>query len=259
MRDRFKQSTSIWTCQGRSIGFVVLLCSALLSGCQTYLPDDLSNDPLQPVNRVVYGINRAFDKNVVLPVAWFYLVQTPRPIRSSIRNFLDNLSLPTTFANDLFQGEFGPAGTAFGRFAVNSTAGIGGAFDVATDVGLPFHHSDFGETLSRFGVGEGPFLVLPILGPDNLRDFSGQIFDLSIDPFTYFPLHSTLSDAIYWNVSRGIVRTLDNRASSILLTEYLNGDASDEYVTMRSIYRQSRANEINRRKPDPFEDLPPVP
>ena len=110
----------------RNFGIAVVLCSVLLQGCATGAVDDSARDPLEPLNRFVYRINKTIEKTVVLPVAWLYLEKAPKPVRNSVQNVLDNLSLPITFANDLLQGEVTRAGNTTGRFVINSTIGLGG-------------------------------------------------------------------------------------------------------------------------------------
>jgi len=148
----------------------------LLASCAT---QDVSgaNDPYEATNRKIFNFNQQLDKAVMKPVAQAYVDVVPEPARDGVHNFLVNLNLPVTFANDILQGEIERTGETVARFTVNTTIGIGGLLDVATRIGVPFHTEDFGQTLAVWGVGEGPYLVLPLLGPKPPRDAVGYAVD----------------------------------------------------------------------------------
>ncbi|MGD0190181.1 MAG: VacJ family lipoprotein [Rhizomicrobium sp.] len=222
----------------------------LLAGCTTTSREALdANDPFEPMNRAVFTFDEKFDKYVVLPAAGFYLGYVPVPIRKGLHNAVANLNSPVTFANDLFQGEVGQAGRTLGRFGLNSTVGLGGLVDVATPAGLTAHRSDFGQTLARFGIGEGPFVVLPIIGPEPPRDMVGDAVDLAIDPLTYLPGSLPLGDRIGIAIGFHVVNPFERHARNIFLRQELEKDSLDPYATMRSTYRQVRAREIAGDRP----------
>jgi phospholipid-binding lipoprotein MlaA len=238
-----------------TIAFVMVALGTVLAGCTTS-PEALNaNDPLEPMNRAVFGVDEKFDKYVVLPVAGFYLGDVPVPIRKGLHNAVSNLDLPVTFANDLFQGEINRASETAARFTLNSTAGFGGLLDVATPAGLPAHRSDFGQTLARMGVGEGPFLVLPIIGPEPPRDLIGDALDLAGDPLTYLPAGWTLGDRLGAAIGLHVANPFEAHARNIFLRQELEKGSLDPYATMRSSYRQVRAREIGGNEPFPDEQI----
>jgi phospholipid-binding lipoprotein MlaA len=234
--------------EGEMRGLAASAIAALglvLTGCATTSPEAMNaNDPFEPANRVVFRFDETFDKYVILPVAGFYLQDVPTPLRKGLHNFVANLDTPVTFANDILQGEISHAGEILARFAVNSTAGLGGIMDAATPAGLPAHRSDFGQTLARLGVGEGPFLVLPIIGPDPPRDLLGDAVDLAADPLVYVPAGCPLGDRIGTAIGLHIVNPFETHARNIFLRQELEKGSLDPYATMRSTYRQVRAREI---------------
>lgn len=229
--------------------FAVALIALAASGCAT-VPSD-QNDPYEPTNRKIFSFNEALDTNLMLPVAKFYVRAVPAPARDGIHNFLANLDVPVTFANDVLQGEAARAADSLGRFTINSTIGVGGLIDVAAKIGVEEHASDFGETLAVYGAGEGPYLVLPLLGPSNPRDAAGYVVDVALDPSTWISWRSSL----YYKLGRGVVHILDERARNIDTIAEIERSSVDVYATERSLYRQHRAAEINHGKAD-LENLP---
>ena len=159
---------------GRSQLSSIVLCVSVLAsmagGCAsttTATSDPSQNDPYESFNRQMFEFNDRLDRNVALPVAKAYVKVVPEPARDGLHNILDNLNTPVTLANDILQGEPKHAIQSLGRIVVNSIIGIGGLVDVATPMGIPAHEEDFGITLALWGVDEGPYLVLPLLGPSN--------------------------------------------------------------------------------------------
>lgn len=199
------------------------------------------NDPLEPMNRYFFEVNRFLDMIAVKPVATWYDGILPGFAKDGVRNFLDNLRSPVILANDLLQGEWDRAGTTASRFAVNTTAGVAGLMDPASDWGMAQHGEDFGQTLAVYGTGEGPYLYLPILGPAPVRDLSGFVVDQFFDPLTY----------VYWNgpntvpVARFVLNGVDLRARNLGTLDQIERTSVDYYATIRNLYRQSRVNEIN--------------
>jgi phospholipid-binding lipoprotein MlaA len=224
---------------------MIAMCGLLLAGCASTTAEQVAaNDPLEPMNRSMFSFNQTFDRYVELPIAGFYLLWMPKPLSKGLENFLSNLDLPVVFANDILQGQPTRAGQALGRFTLNTTVGIGGLFDVASKHGLPYRHADFGQTLSVYGVDEGPFLVLPIVGPEPPRDMAGDIFDLAIDPLTYLPPSAPLYMRVGVAAGVRIATPFGTNARNVVLRQELQKSSLDSYVTMRSVYRQLRAEEI---------------
>jgi phospholipid-binding lipoprotein MlaA len=232
----------------------VLGLTILLAGCASAQPntsDAGANDPYESTNRQVFEFNQKTDEAVILPVAKAYVAVVPEPARTGIHNFLLNLDLPVTFANDILQGETERAGETLGRFGLNSTLGIAGLLDPATDFGIPYHKEDFGQTLGVYGVGEGPYLVLPFFGPDPPRDAAGQVVDIFLDTFTYV----SLREHIYYSAGREFFTVLDLRAKNLDTLQGIERGSVDYYASVRSLYRQLRNNDIRNGKPD-VKNLP---
>jgi phospholipid-binding lipoprotein MlaA len=209
------------------------------------------NDPYEATNRKIFALNESFDKNFARPIAVFYVRAVPEVARDGIHNFLTNLGMPVTFGNDVLQGEGHRAVDTFGRFVVNSTVGIGGLVDVAEKTGIPEHSADFGETLGVYGVAEGPFLVLPLLGPSNPRDAFGYGADVAMDPTTWV----TFQSSSFFKLGKGVAGITDERAENLDTLDQLERTSLDLYATERSLYRQHREAEINHGQPN-LEDLP---
>ena len=236
----------------RSLLLTVVLLSALTAGCSTRDPEALAqNDPYEPTNRAVTKMNTAIDNAVAKPVAKFYNHAVPVPVRDSIHNALTNLDKPVVFGNDILQGEGTRAGETLERFTLNSTLGVAGLFDVATVFGVPDHSEDFGQTLGVWGFGEGPYLVMPFMGPDPPRDLAGDVADIFMDPLTYIKFHG--SDT--WYAVRTGVDVLDLRARNVDTVEQIERTSIDFYATTRSLYRQYRNAEIRNGAPEP-QDTP---
>ncbi len=229
----------------------IVLAASILGGCAS-TPEALeANDPFEPVNRATYRFDKLFDQYVVLPIAWVYVFHTPPLMKRSLHNVLVNLDLPVTFANDVAQGEMLRAGSSLGRFTLNSTFGLGGLVDLATPAGLPYRPADFGETLADYGVPEGPFLVLPLIGPDPPRDLAGEAVDLWIDPLLYLPPGAPFYERFAIAATLQVGSAFEEHARNIVLSRELEKGSVDAYVTMRSVYRQLREDEIDGGVPDP--------
>lgn len=198
-------------------------------------------DPIENVNRAIHGFNGFMDKFLFNPISKTYRVVLPKPVRKGIRNVLSNLSEPVTLINSALQGDIDNSGRSLWRFAINSTAGVGGIFDIAKKAGVNKRKEDFGQTLGKYNVGTGPYIVLPIIGPSNTRDALGLVVDLFSDPFNYV-LHE---DVV---LGRTIVTVLDKKEEFM---DFLNGveeTSLDPYATLRSVYTQSRVDEIRNGK-----------
>ncbi|MBR0654284.1 MlaA family lipoprotein [Plastoroseomonas arctica] len=205
-----------------------------------------NNDPLEPANRVSYAVHDAIDQAVLEPAARGYRYVVPEPVRLSIRNVLANLRTPVVLLNDLLQGDGERARITLGRFMVNSTLGIAGILDVSEDWGVPGHFEDFGQTLAVWGVGEGPFLFVPILGPSNPRDLFGTAVDFAADPLTYFG-QGVVVDAL--NYTRTGLTVVDVREALIATVTPVREGSMDPYATFRSGYRQRRNAAIRNQEP----------
>ncbi len=202
----------------------------------------VEKDPLQGFNRAMFDIHQAMDKAILRPAAMGYKKLVPKPLRSGARNAISNLSEPFIFVNFLLQGKPDKAAQTFARFIVNSTLGIAGLFDIAKrkDFNLPHRANGFGTTLALYGVKAGPYLFLPLIGPTTLRDVLGKPADDGLLPLAVGRPFSTWQ----YQLSTGLVGGLDMRAEADPELRALFGDAVDPYATLRSVYLQNRAAEI---------------
>ncbi|MFZ1010687.1 MAG: VacJ family lipoprotein, partial [Candidatus Sulfotelmatobacter sp.] len=214
-------------------------------------PQEDTNDPLESINRAVFDATVAVDHAVIRPIAIGYGALMPEGFRHSVRNFLNNLDSPPILANQLFQGEFQDAGITAARFGVNTTVGVGGLFEVSADWGLPRHSADFGETLGKYGVGEGPYLFLPLIGPAPPRDLAGRVVDYFLDPLSYVQWGSRS----YVPYLRVTLDAVDLRQRNIEALDEVEHTSVDYYASVRSLYRQTRNYEINNDKTN-MEKLP---
>ena len=213
----------------------IMLLALSMAGCST----TSDKDPLEPMNRGIYKFNDVADKAVFKPVASGYKAITPTPIRAGINNFFNNLGNVVTIVNQLLQFKFNKAAETTGRFVVNTTVGILGFIDVASRTGFNSYKEDFGQTLGYWGVGSGPYLMLPILGPSNLRDTAGLITDwLFFDPIGY------VENPQVRNILIGM-KFLDRRADLLPGSDLLDEAALDPYAFMRDAYSQRRINQIS--------------
>jgi phospholipid-binding lipoprotein MlaA len=237
---------AIWT--------AALLGLALLGGCATPPsaddPEALAaykeaNDPLEPMNRYFFELNFAADELLFKPLAGWYYVGLPNFAQDGVRNVIRNVHSPVVLANDLFQGETDRAGVTVSRFLVNSTMGLGGLFDIASRMGLDYHDEDFGQTLAVHGVGEGPYLMLPLLGPSNPRDAVGMAVDMLFDPLTYVGIFGGVDNI---GLGAALAEGVDTRARNLKTLDAIRKGSLDYYATIRSLYRQHRNDEINNGK-----------
>ena len=201
------------------------------------------SDPLEGMNRFFFDLNQRVDRNAAKPVATAYKEDVPQRVRGSLHNVLDNLGGPVNVANDLLQIQFENAGIAAGRFLVNSTVGIAGIFDVATGWGMPERNRDFGETLGTYGVPPGPYLVLPLRGSTDVRDFAGNY----IDGFAT-PLHFVRYDGNnYVGWMKSTLGSMDNRSANLVTYADIERASVDYYATMRTLYTERRARLVEDR------------
>jgi phospholipid-binding lipoprotein MlaA len=221
-----------------------------LLGCATPPQDpadraqwEEDNDPLEPLNREIFAVNRVIDGLLIKPAAMIYRGVIPEEGRTGIRNVLGNLKEPVYAANHLLQGDVDGAGDAVARFAVNTTVGVGGIMQPSADMGLPRESNDFGKTLHIWGAGEGPYLVLPLLGPSNPRDATGLAADMLMDPFMWI---AGAHDADWITYVRTGVDAIDKRSQVIDTLDDIERNSLDFYAQIRTLYRQKRQEELRR-------------
>jgi len=260
--DRVKKKPDEWVKAGvgtffmhtRIRALIVGLGGLALVGCASAPPSPealAANDPYEATNRQTLVLNGKIDRYFVIPTVAVYFVLVPEGGRRGVHNFLGNLSKPTTFVNDMLQGEIARGRQTVERFLVNTTLGLGGFFDPATKMGIPNHGEDFGQTLAVWGVDEGPYLLLPFFGPSNPRDTSGLVVDALADPtnFIHFKQH------LWWAAGREYFTLLDLRSQTYQTIQGIQRSSVDYYASLRSLYRQLRQNEILNGRPAK-EDLP---
>jgi phospholipid-binding lipoprotein MlaA len=226
------------------------LAALALSGCATQrAPSPL--DPFEPVNRAVFEFNDSADRFVFKPVAEGYRAVLPDVVRTGVRNFFSNLRDPWIALNQLMQGKVELALSDSWRFIVNSTFGLGGLMDVATDMRLPKHNEDFGQTLGVWGVETGPYLVIPIWGPSNARDGVGLV----VDAYTYLPWWipdwADWSHRVAWQNSLTAVDFVNIRANLLDTTDILEQAALDRYAFVRDAFFQRRRSLVYDGNPPP--------
>jgi phospholipid-binding lipoprotein MlaA len=210
---------------------------------------DDNGDPWENTNRAIFGFNQAVDRTVLVPVANAYRAVIVPPFRDMIHNVLQNLNAPIVFANDILQGQANLAGDTFSRAMLNTTLGLGGMFDVATGLGIPYHSNDLGITFANWGIPSGPYLMLPVLGPSNPRDLTGDIGDSFGDPGNII---ASDHQRIWATFVRATVSGIDERSRNIENLAEIERTSLDFYATVRSLARQRRAALIRHQR----EDIP---
>jgi phospholipid-binding lipoprotein MlaA len=233
---------------------VAILLAFMLNGCATNSAGS-DNDPYEPTNRDMFDVNMALDKAVLRPVAKGYNDVVPERARTGVHNALVNLNEPVVFANLLLQGKVGDAGSTLARFVLNSSVGIGGLIDVGARAGLTAQDTDFGITLGVWGLDEGSYLVLPLLGPAPPRDLTGRGIDMFFDPVTYIDFRSKF----YYEGGRAVLQIVDLRARNIDTLDEIERTSIDFYAATRSLYLQHRAAQVHGSAPDMSEAPEPSP
>ena len=230
--------------------FLSLSCCSTWKDREEYLEDNSKfaiNDPFETFNRAMFefdtGLNFIIDPSVDI-----YELLVPEPGRTGISNILKNIRSPIYLTNNFLQADAKGSGRVIIRFIVNSTLGILGFFDVASSMGMPHRTEDFGQTLAKWGIGEGFFLYVPVLGPSNLRDFTGYIFDTSIlDPVSWL---ARGDNPIWWSLGYSGTLVIDVRSSVRGTLKELDNSSIDFYAALRSAYRQNRNELISNGKND---------
>lgn len=230
------------------IRLTLALAALLLAGCASNraAETDETYDPLESINRPIFTFNRTLDKYLLRPVTKGYDTVAPKPLKYAVTNFFSNLRQPIYVANNLLQGKPGAAARQTGRFAINTVLGLGGIIDAANDANLPVEKEDFGQTLAVWGIGGGPFLMLPLLGPSNPRDGIGMLADLQIDLLYQYD-NSSVRDKLL------ILRIIETRRQFLSADKAIN-EAADPYIFVREAYLQNRQFEIYDGDP-PVADL----
>ncbi len=226
---------------------VVLATLGLLGSSTLARADGENHDPIESVNRGIFWFNDKVDTYVLVPVATVWDKVMPSRVQRSISNFFTNLRFPIVTLNDLLQAKFKHAASDVGRFAVNTTVGVAGFFDPATDWGLEYHDEDFGQTLGYWGVPPGPYLVIPILGPSDIRDGGGLVVDGFSSVYPWFV------DLIY-TVSARAVDVINTRSLYLKQVEEAKAASLDYYAAVRSAYMQRRESLVNDGAAAPKKD-----
>ena len=217
------------------------LSAVAVTGCETI--DASTNDPFEDVNRVIFGFNNELDNAILEPVAGAYVEHVPDTVRTAILNSLRHLKSPVILANNVLQGDVNGAGHTLSRIVTNTILGFGGMADTAARSGAPFRDEDFGQTLAVWGVEDGPYLVIPVLGPMHMRDGVGKLADSQISP-----LGQIENTAFEWT-HRGL-DAVDTRAGLLDTLDDLERTSLDYYAAIRSLYRQKRQDEIMNGESD---------
>ncbi|MEK6745828.1 MAG: VacJ family lipoprotein [Pseudomonadota bacterium] len=223
----------------------VAFCAGMLSACTTPVPSansETTHDPIEPLNRGIFQFNYAVDTVLLKPVAQGYDAVMPKRGQTMVSNFVSNIKEPVTFANSVLQTDANNSFTTLWRFLFNSTFGIAGLFDVASELGLKNRETGLGDTFAIYGADAGPYLMIPVFGPSSVRDGIGRAGDVFLDPISY------TNNPVFYSVVA--VKTIEARHRNMkLLNDIYN--SIDPYSTMRSIYTQFRAkaikNAINQR------------
>ena len=232
-----------------ALGTVAFALFALLGGCATVPPNAGQDprDPLESFNRQMFAFNEGLDKVVLKPLAQAYDTVLPQPVQDCFSNGFSNLREPSNAINNLLQGKGADAVSDVCRFAVNTTVGLLGCFDVASSMALERHREDFGQTLGKWGLGQGPFLVLPLFGPSSFRDGIGLGVETVLD------VNFWLSNVSARNTIFG-VRTVNARDELLKTDDLISGAALDKYTFVRDGYLQRRRNQVHDGNPPREKD-----
>ena len=214
-----------------------------------------TQDPWEEFNRGTFAFNKFFDKYVLAPLAKGYRIILPDELRTGVRNFFNNLKEPWTSINSALQGDFKNTGNSIARFCLNTTIGLLGIFDVATNLGFEKQKEDFGQTLAVYGVAPGPYLVLPLLGPSTVRDAIGRVTGFVADPVTIALEREGKENWIWIGTA---IKGIDFREQNLEKIDNLEATSVDFYATVRSLYLERRNRMIRNEAvndQDPFQDF----
>jgi len=231
---------------------LALLLTTGLAGCATAPQGSADNrdavisDPLEPVNRVTLAFNELLDKVLFNPINTVYRTVVPEVGRNAVHNVLENLKSPVYLANELLQGDIKGAGTVAKRFAINTFTGFGGILDTASWEGITYQPEDFGQTLATWGVGAGPYIVWPIMGPSTLRDSVGFVGDIAMDPLYWYAVNNDRQGISYVRAGLTLLDTKDRTRNML---EDLRRNSGDYYTALQSVYIQRRNALINDMEP----------
>ena len=221
---------------------LLIVCALALNSIKVSASDD---DPLEPMNRVIFNFNEVVDDNILEPIAKGYRYVTPDPVENSVTNFFNNLGEINTIVNSALQMKLDKTVSSSSRLVINSTVGVLGLFDVASSLGIPRHKEDFGQTLGFYGIPSGPYLVLPFFGPSSFRDAPGFYADVMIEKNispVYTETHHEERQVIQ------ATNVIDTRANLLKATKILDTAAKDKYIFLRESYLQRRAKMITDGK-----------
>ena len=247
--------TTVGTRVWRRCLAAVLISACALGTVNAHAESEEPYDPIEPVNRAIFDFNDGLDEYVLEPVARGYRDYVPDLVQTGVGNFFDNLRYPSYLVSDIFQGKFGQVVDHTTRFLINSTVGVGGLFDFATDWGYPVHDEDFGIALAYNGVPAGPYLVLPILGPSNVRDGFGRIVDAFLDPIGWVGYTSLSSGTKVAIASTALgVKLVHTRAGLLQAVETAKESSVDYYLFVQGAYYQHRHGIMTDGKDDEVYD-----
>lgn len=212
-----------------------------------------NNDPLEPANRALYAIHDKIDTHVTAPIARGYRDWVPSTVRSHLSQFADNVASPVQLSNDMLQAKPRRAGDTLMRLLINSTLGVGGIFDPATKLGYPKHKSDFSHTLALWGVGPGPYVLIPVLGPSEARSIAEYPAAILFNPLTYLPPSAALQAV---RIGGPAVQAVDERVGLLDTVDSVKRTALDPYATFRGLFHQHHAAEIEATRADVAATVP---
>jgi len=237
----------------RALGplLAVLMTAACATPSMNGAADEVVNDPLEPMNRAIFSFNQFAEGLLFKPLAMLYRDVLPPELQDAVGGILETLHTPVILANDLLQGEPERAAETLGRFFINGTLGLGGIFDVAAEFDMPGHSEDFGQTLAVWGLGEGMYLVLPLLGPSSVRDSIGLGVDAFLDPLTYYTSFGE-------RVGRSAARGIDELSGVVDSLDEIERTSLDFYATLRSLYRQQRDDQFRNGAAPPVVPIPSI-
>ena len=237
----------------RHLLVAIILTSAFSS--VSFAEQEEISDPFEPFNRHVFWMNDKVDRYLLEPIAEGYDAVAPEFVQTGVGNFFENLRYPSYLLSDLIQFKFGQALDHTGRFLLNSTVGLGGLIDVAKEVGLEKHEEDFGTALAHHGVPSGPYLMLPLLGPSNVRDGIGRVVDSFLDPIGWVAYETADDNDAFWiTTSSTALRVVHTRAELLEAVEAAREASVDYYLFVQSAYYQNRDAVINDKRTSEEED-----